>query len=88
MLRKVIVVGVGGSGGKTLRVMRASLLRQLRQKGWTKNELPECWQLLWVDSVSTQKADGFGAPPLAPLEYFGLGSPTTTYKTVVHYDYI
>lgn len=84
MLRKVIVVGVGGSGGKTLRVMRASLLRQLRQKGWTKNELPECWQLLWVDSVSTQQADGFGAPPLAPLEYFGLGSATTTYKTIIN----
>ena len=84
MLRKVIVVGVGGSGGKTLRVMRASLLRQLRQKGWTKNELPECWQLLWVDSVSTQKADGFDAPPLAPLEYFGLGSATTTYKTMIN----
>ena len=82
MLRKVIVVGVGGSGGKTLRVMRASLLRQLRQKGWTKNELPECWQLLWVDTVSTQQADGFKAPPLAPKEYFGLASASTTYKTM------
>ena len=84
MLRKVILVGVGGSGGKTLRVMRASLLRQLRQKGWTRNELPECWQLLWVDTVATQQADGFDAPQLAPHEYLGLASANSSYSAIIN----
>jgi hypothetical protein len=72
MLRPVLLVGVGGSGGKTLRAMRQTLLRKLRQSGWTKDTLPEGWQMLWVDSVSVQSKDGFPAPLLPNTQYVGL----------------
>ena len=72
MLRPVLLVGVGGSGGKTLRAMRQTLMRKLRQSGWSKDTLPEAWQMLWVDSVSEQSKDGFAAPLLPNTQYVGL----------------
>ena len=79
MLRPVLLIGVGGSGGKTLRAMRQSLLRQLRQAGWQKDTLPAGWQMLWVDSVRTQNEDAFPAPLLPNSEYVGLVSSGLEY---------
>ena len=45
MLSPFLIIGVGGSGGKTIRAMRQTLLRRLRAKGW-KGEFPEAWQFL------------------------------------------
>ena len=75
MLSQVMLVGVGGSGGKTLRVLRQTLLRRLRQVGWEGTDLPDAWQMLWIDSVSTQVADGFPEKLLPPDSYLGLVSP-------------
>jgi hypothetical protein len=72
MLRPFLLVGVGGSGGKTLRAMRQTLLRRIRQVGWTGDDLPVGWQMLWIDSVSVQVADGFNAPLLNGADYCGL----------------
>lgn len=80
MLRPIMIVGVGGSGGKTLRAMRQTLLRRLRQKGWTKDRLPEGWQMLWVDSVSQQDEDAFESPLLPNDQYAGLVSPGLRYS--------
>jgi hypothetical protein len=79
MLRPVLLIGVGGSGGKTLRAMRQTLLRRLRQNGWTKPGLPEGWQMLWVDSVSQQDEDAFPAPLLPNDQYLGLVTPGLNY---------
>jgi len=79
MLRPVLLIGVGGSGGKTLRAMRQSLLRKLRQAGWQKDRLPDGWQMLWIDSVSQQDEDGFAAPLLPNVQYQGLVSPGLAY---------
>ena len=84
MLRKVIIVGVGGSGGKTLRVMKASLLRQLRKYNWEGNELPRCWQMLWVDTVTVQQSEGFSAPLLSPDEYLGLAPNDLNYNAMLN----
>jgi hypothetical protein len=35
MLRPFLLIGVGGSGGKTLRIVRDELQRRLNQSGWT-----------------------------------------------------
>jgi hypothetical protein len=80
MLRPVLLIGVGGSGGKTLRAMRQTLLRRLRQNGWTKSGLPEGWQMLWVDSVSQQDEDAFHAPLLPNDQYVGLVTPGLRYS--------
>lgn len=79
MLRPVLLIGVGGSGGKTLRAMSQSLMRKLRQAGWDKNRLPEGWQMLWVDSVSQQDEDAFPAPLLPSTQYVGLVPPGLAY---------
>ena len=79
MLRPVLLVGVGGSGGKTLRAMRQSLLRKLRQVGWDSDQLPDGWQMMWVDSVSQQDEDKFPAPLLPNTQYVGLVTPGLAY---------
>jgi len=79
MLRPVLLIGVGGSGGKTLRAMSQSLMRKLRKAGWDSNQLPEGWQMLWVDSVSQQDEDAFPAPLLPNTQYVGLVPPGLAY---------
>lgn len=76
----VLIVGVGGAGGKTVRALRESLMRKLRRAGWTKDSLPEGWQLLWIDSVSVQSADGFASPLLPVNQYLGLVPPGVGYN--------
>lgn len=82
MLRPFLLVGVGGSGGKTLRTMRQTLLRRIRQAGWQGQGLPEGWQMLWVDSVSVQNGDGFSAPLLDGEDYCGLVPPGASYQAL------
>ncbi len=82
MLRPFLLIGVGGSGGKTLRTMRQTLLRRVRQAGWTGDGLPEGWQMVWVDSVSVQSADDFSAPLLDGEDYCGLVPPGTGYQAL------
>ena len=66
MLRPFLLVGVGGSGGKTLRAIRQGLKAKLQQEGWDEG-IPEAWQFLHVDSPSSQ--DGLEFPaPLLPRE--------------------
>ena len=71
MLSPFLIIGVGGSGGKTIRAMRQTLLRRLRAKGW-KGEFPEAWQFLEIDTVSTQGGGNFTAPLLPPNQFLGL----------------
>jgi hypothetical protein len=72
MLRPLLIVGVGGSGGKTVRRLRQSLQRQLRRvPGWT-GEIPKAWQMVWIDWPPSQGADGDSSPLLPASDYFGL----------------
>ena len=59
MLSPFIVIGVGGSGGKTLRTLRQALLRKLRVAGWPHDRLPEGWQFLEIDTISVQGRGNF-----------------------------
>ena len=64
MLRPFLFVGVGGSGGKTLRALKQTLERRLRQNDWTKG-IPGSWQFVQVDTTY----DGAEFPaPMLPLE--------------------
>jgi hypothetical protein len=71
MLSPFLIIGVGGSGGKTIRAMRQTLLRRLRSKGW-KGEFPEAWQFLEIDTISTQGGGNFTAPLLPANQFLGL----------------
>jgi hypothetical protein len=71
MLVPFLIIGVGGSGGKTIRAMRQTLQRRLRAKGW-KGEFPEAWQFLEIDTISTQGSGNFVAPLLPADQFLGL----------------
>ena len=71
MLRPFLLVGVGGSGGKTLRSIRQSLKAQLSQGGWNEG-IPTAWQFLHVDSPIVQDGETFPADFLPASDYLSL----------------
>lgn len=79
MLPKMLAVGVGGSGGWTLRAMRDELQRRLRVRGYTAG-IPAGWQFLHVDVPQTQDGEDAGIPFLPQESYLGLGRPGVKYK--------
>lgn len=82
MLQKFLFIGVGGSGGKTLRYVWRELDRRMRtQKGWNQG-LPRAWQFLHIDVRETP--DGYDAdvPNVLTAEggdYLGLASAPVLY---------
>ena len=71
MLGPMLFVGVGGSGGNTVRAIRENLWRELINRGWT-GDFPDCWQTLWIDTISVQDKGGFAAAALPQTSYLGL----------------
>jgi hypothetical protein len=72
MLQKFLFVGLGGSGGKTLRFLYEDLRRRLDAVRW-EGELPRAWQFLHIDVPVT--ADGVSPDLPAQLSrrsYVGL----------------
>ena len=78
MLSKFLLVGVGGSGGKTLRALKNNLELRLTQAGWDTG-LPAAWQLLHIDSPVIQDGTGFPAPMLPATDYMGLSKAGQKY---------
>jgi hypothetical protein len=81
MLRPFLIVGVGGSGGKTLRGLKHQLELKLQQVGW-RDGIPDAWQLLHVDTPTAQDGQDFPLPFLPPQNYRGLVTVGSTYETV------
>jgi hypothetical protein len=68
-MRKVLIVGLGGSGGKTLSFIMDELKVILKDNGWKKDSLPECWKFVHIDVPSS--ADGIGKGLAASVEAQG-----------------
>lgn len=82
MLSPFVLIGIGGSGGKTLRTARADLVRQLNNLGWTEN-FPDAWQFVHIDVPA--KPDGLdeGLPGALPAgSYYGLVAGGVNYPVV------
>ena len=61
MLRPFLIIGVGGSGGKTLRGIKYQLELKLQQVGW-KSGIPAAWQFLHFDTPTAQDGVDFAVP--------------------------
>ncbi len=82
MLRPFLLIGVGGSGGKTLRIVHHELERRLAEIGWT-GAFPSAWQFLHIDVPTVADGDDPDLPPqLGPAEYAGLVTAGVNYRNV------
>ena len=70
--RRMIFVGLGGSGGKTLRFLKRDLNAWLKTIGWDEG-MPLGWQFLQIDTPTVQDgAEIKSAAMLPDNEYLGL----------------
>lgn len=84
MLKKALIIGLGGSGGKTVRIVRQELQERLRRLE-TPLSLPRGWQFLHIDVPPVADGNEPSLPPQLPLEqYIGLSSRATRYSSVVN----
>jgi hypothetical protein len=81
MFRSFLVVGVGGSGGKTLRAARQALQSKLDLQGW-EGGWPEAWQFLHIDFPTTPDGLEFPAPHLPPEDYLSLVPSGVGYQAI------
>lgn len=80
MLQPFILIGVGGSGGKTVRAVRQNLKWKLEQMGRT--ELPKGWQFLHIDSPTSPDGIDFPAPLVPQEDYLSVVPRGLSYRQV------
>jgi hypothetical protein len=71
MYRRMLFVGLGGSGGKTLRVLKRDLKEWLADHEWD-GDFPMGWQFVHIDTPPTPDGMISGGGSLEPSEYLGL----------------
>lgn len=83
-MRSFLVLGLGGSGGKTIRYLKQSLHEWLNEIGWSGG-MPQGWQFLHIDTPSTQESPILPGRPelLPPIEYMSLHRDGVPFGTVV-----
>ncbi|MCJ1683980.1 tubulin-like doman-containing protein [Rathayibacter sp. VKM Ac-2928] len=81
MLRPFLLIGVGGSGGKTLRGIKYQLELKLQQLGW-EGGIPAAWRFLHFDTPTVQDGMEYQAPFLPRQDYRGLVSTAATFDIV------
>lgn len=86
MYRRILFIGLGGSGGKTLRYVIQDLRGWLNQIGWPSDQpMPQGFQFLHIDTPTVEdgreiKIDN----SLDENEYVGLIGANVTLTSVVH----
>ncbi len=80
MLSPLLVIGVGGAGGKTIRAMKQELNRILEASGYTDG-IPAVWQFLHIDTTNDDAS--FPAPMLPPDEFHCVVPASAGYVDIV-----
>ena len=73
MYSKFLFVGLGGSGGKTLRFLKREILNWMREHD-AGSQIPRAWQFLHIDTPTVADGNEIDdlADPLSADEYLGL----------------
>ena len=84
MLRKFLIIGLGGSGGKTLRYLKQHLEERFEEIGWDEG-MPDGWQFLHIDTPAQQDSPVLPGSPamLNPDEYLPLASPGIDFEAII-----
>ncbi len=82
MYRRMIFIGLGGSGGKTLRFLKREIRRWLKQMDWD-GDIPIGWQFLHIDSPTVQDGTSLDVDMLPDSEYLGLVGPGVGFPKIV-----
>ena len=72
VFRPLLIIGVGGSGGKTIRAMIASMEKNLISAGY-EGGIPAAWQFLHIDV--TYDGITFPAPMLERERFYSVAPP-------------
>ena len=85
MLQKFLLIGLGGSGGKTLRFTWKEANDRLKGEGWPGG-MPQGWQFLHIDvpeMVDASNTEIFPIEVTQGIEYLGLARQPFQFS---HYD--
>ena len=84
MLRKFLIIGLGGSGGLTLRYLKQHLEERFEEIGWDEG-MPEGWQFLHIDTPAQQENPALPGSPalLDPDEYLPLASQGIDFEAII-----
>ena len=84
MLRKFLMIGLGGSGGKTLRYLKQNLEERFEEIGWDEG-MPKGWQFLHIDTPAQQDSPVLpGSPALLDAdEYLSLTGQGIKFEAIV-----
>lgn len=82
MYRRMIFIGLGGSGGKTIRFLKREIRRWLKQMDW-QGDMPRGWQFLHIDSPTAQDGTSVDVDMLPDDEYLGLVGPGVGFSDIV-----
>ena len=79
----MLFVGLGGSGGKTLRCLKRDLREWLDDHGWT-GPFPKGWQFVHVDTPPVPDGLRPGGGALDDTEYLGLVGAGTQFSAIAN----
>lgn len=83
MYNRFLFIGLGGSGGKTLRFLKDQIRRWMHEHG-IEGDIPAGWQFLHIDTPLKADGDEINdqVPHLAGGEYLGLVPAGIDFKAV------
>jgi len=85
MYKNYFFIGLGGSGGKTLRFLKRDLRKWMDENGAEGDAMPDAWQFLHIDTPTAIDGSGLDTsvvPMLEPDEYLGLVNAGVSYPQV------
>ena len=83
MYSKFLFVGLGGSGGKTLRFLKREILNWMREHD-AGSQIPRAWQFLHIDTPTVADGNEINdvADRLSDDEYLGLIEPGMEFRAL------